>query len=98
MPTPRSRVQLRTERYEHGNPVNFGIGTFAPLTFWIRKDYELKLVQLMVKRASDRRQWQECECYPVVTFTHDGEMYRNGGLPVGWGLKLVVGNRIKEVA
>lgn len=97
MPTTRPRVQPRTERFEHGNSVNFRAGNFPPLAFWIRKDYELRLVQLMVKKSSDNRTFGDCECYPVVTFTHDGEMYRNGGLPVGWGLKLVVGNRIKEV-
>lgn len=67
------------------------------LDFWIHKDFERQLVQLMVKKHSDRRPWRESEHYPIVTITAEGECYRNSGVPEGWGFCLTAEHRVKEI-
>jgi hypothetical protein len=67
------------------------------LKFWINKDVERGLIQLMVKKATDTRPWMESEHYVVFTITSAGELYRNKGLPTDWGFRLTKDRRIKEV-
>jgi len=93
MPTPQ---QPSGERYSHTTPTQFTLNGVR-LQFWIRKDTQLRVVQLMVKKEGDRRTQSTCECYPVVTILDSGECYRNSGLPTDWGFKLVEGRRIKEI-
>ena len=76
--------------------VPFTVGTIA-LQFWIHKDYERGLIQIMVKKATDPRPWNTCERYPVFTITSAGECYRNKGLPVDWNFRLTTERRIKEI-
>jgi len=67
------------------------------LQYWIHKDFDRGLVQIMVKKKSDPRPFNECERYPIFTITANGECYRNSGLPSGWGIKLTKERRIKEI-
>lgn len=67
------------------------------LQWWVHKDHERGLIQVMVKRSSDRRPWNQCERYPVFTITAQGECYRNSGLPTDWGFRLTAERKIKEV-
>jgi hypothetical protein len=67
------------------------------LQFWVHKDYERGLIQVMVKKKSDLRPYNESERYVIFTITSHGECYRNSGLPDGWGFRLTKERRIKEV-
>lgn len=67
------------------------------LDFWIRRNYQKEILQLMVKKHTDQRPLGTCECYPIATITRDGEMYRNSGLPTDWGFRLTTDRRIKEI-
>ena len=92
MPVPNST---------NGNPAEPTMTAFVvnrvELKFWIHKDVERGLVQLMVKKASDTRPWMETEHYVVFTITAAGECYRNRGLPTDWGFRLTKDRKIKEV-
>jgi hypothetical protein len=95
MPTPIPTPTL-ISLIEDSKPVSMKCNDIV-LYFWIRKNHQLKLVHLMVKKQSDRRSLTNCECYPIITITNNGELYRNSGLPVDWGFRLTTELKIKEV-
>lgn len=93
---PTQQVNSSTRSPAAPTMVPFVAGS-VQLHFWIHKDMERGLVQLMCKKANDTRAWNECERYAVFTITSAGECYRNSGLPVDWGLRLTKDRRIKEI-
>lgn len=93
---PTQQINSSTQSTQAPTMVPFTINNVR-LHFWIHKDVERQLIQLMVKKASDTRPWNECERYAVFTLTAKGECYRNRGLPPDWGMRLTKETRIKEI-
>jgi hypothetical protein len=65
------------------------------LTFWLERAVDGRTITCWVRKRDDRRPTPEK--YKVYSVSSAGEFWRHSGLPSGWGMRLTVDRRIKEV-
>jgi hypothetical protein len=65
------------------------------LRFWLEKSTDGRVITCWVRKQDDAR--AEPEKYKVYSVSSVGEFWRHSGLPSGWGMRLTVDRRIKEV-